>query len=254
MLFDILVLTELGAVVLLSLVLFISLRYVGEFPSSMTNSDKPRKELIEVAFVYITSFLLNVMCWLNLSPEFSLSKNVQLSLHVIVLLILPAAIEFGLNKQSLNDLGLIDHSENWMRPALFAIGVAFLWGFITFFSGFPISKLPLDVMLFNLFSPAFIEEWEFRGFYQTKLERVYGTKAWRYSGLLFGMMHIPTDFFGSVWRMGGGNVLFSLSVLMFQTVLGWIWGVTFIKTRNIWVLVITHYLFDFLPSILLIFI
>ena len=131
--FDILVLTELGAVVLLSLVLIISLRYIGDFPSSLPFSDKPRKELVEVAVVYFISFLLHVMFWFNLTPEFSLSKNVKLSLQGIIILILPSLIEFGLNNRSLADLGLINHSENWLRPAFFALGVAFLWGFITFF-------------------------------------------------------------------------------------------------------------------------
>ena len=101
---------------------------------------------------------------------------------------------------------------------------------------------PIHVMmlLFALHQPAFIEEFFFRGIILGKLERALGqNKAWFYSGILFGLVHITTNFCvtGLDWFSG-------IFMLAEQIIAGCIYGIIYMKTRNLLHGMVCYYLTD----------
>jgi hypothetical protein len=76
-------------------------------------------------------------------------------------------------------------------------------------------------------------------------------RAWIIGGILFGLLHIPNDFFGFFWfNTFNQNFFIALGGLLVQIGTGWMFAITFIKTRSVIPCVIGHYLVDFLPAIL----
>ena len=64
--------------------------------------------------------------------------------------------------------------------------------------------MPWSLLVIALYQPAFIEEFFFRVILQGKLERALGpTRVWIWSGLLFGLAHVPADFFGPQFYSNG---------------------------------------------------
>ena len=104
-----------------------------------------------------------------------------------------------------------------------------------------------------MYQPAFIEELFFRVIIQGKLEHSLGqNKAWFYSGILFGLIHAPVDFFGPQFYAHGSDYVNSGLLLLSQIVAGWIFGIIYSKTRSILPGMIAHFMTDFrLGSIVL---
>jgi membrane protease YdiL (CAAX protease family) len=177
--------------------------------------------------------------------------GVSLNLRFFVIMILTVILEFGIHRRSPRDLGLVGFAKTGVRVALFLILFTIVWGALRFFLVSSTEPTGPLLFLYWLLTPAFFEEWEFRAVYQTKLERSIGPeRAWIASGLMFGLFHIPTDFFGYFWHLGGQDPLFSVLALCLQTLFGFILGVVFTKTRSIWPVVAGHFLFDFFSMVL----
>jgi len=160
----------------------------------------------------------------------------------------PIFVEIVINKRNRKDLGFI-YPIAW-KPTLAIIGFGALFGFLTFIFESP-SPYTLNYLLLGFITPAFTEEWAYRSVIQQKLERAFGqNKAWLLSGLLYGFIHIPTDFFGTLWIASGKNISIAFMRLVNQCALGWLWGIFFIKSRSIFPIIISHYLFNYLAGIL----
>lgn len=114
-------------------------------------------------------------------------------------------------------------------------------------------RCPGSFIAIALYQPAFIEEFLFRVIVQGKLERALGpNRAWFYSGILFGLSHVPADFFGPQFHAHGADYLNSGFLLLSQIVSGWIFGIIYSKTRSILPGMAAHFLTDFrLGSIVL---
>jgi len=96
------------------------------------------------------------------------------------------------------------------------------------------------MMLFALYHPAFIEEFFFCGIIQGKLERALGqNKAWFYSGILFGLVHITTNF-----CVTGLDLVPGIFMLAGQIIAGWIYGIIYMKTRSLLPGMVCHYITD----------
>jgi membrane protease YdiL (CAAX protease family) len=88
---------------------------------------------------------------------------------------------------------------------------------------------------------AFVEEFFFRAIIQGKLERALGqNKAWFYSGILFGLAHLVTNF----WVMGL-DIVPGILELVGQIIAGWTFGIIYMKTRSLLPSFIAHYITDF---------
>lgn len=97
----------------------------------------------------------------------------------------------------------------------------------------------------------FLEEFLFRGVIQSKLERALGqNKGWFYAGIVFGLIHIPTNFFGPLWEAGDASIIAGLLLLVGQIMNGWWYGIAYTKTRSLIPCIIMHYMADFLILIL----
>jgi membrane protease YdiL (CAAX protease family) len=106
-------------------------------------------------------------------------------------------------------------------------------------------------LLLLFYSNAFLEEITFRGFIQTKLEQaVAQKKALIYQAILFMLIHIPAN----IMRFNlDGNIARFFWNFAFQFVHGLIFGLVFLKTRNIWASVICHYLNNWMISLMVFF-
>ena len=122
--------------------------------------------------------------------------------------------------------------------AFFGIASYIIIGILSFFL--------LDTMEVNLifiillfYSNAFLEEFVFRGVIQTKLERATGQKkAIMYQGTIFVLIHIPYDI---LLYSIMGDLVYVVLLFILQFIHGLIYGLIFMKTRNLWVNVVSHF-------------
>jgi membrane protease YdiL (CAAX protease family) len=94
-----------------------------------------------------------------------------------------------------------------------------------------------------------LEEFFYRGVLQAKLERGMGQMAaivW--GGVLFGFKHLALDI-TTLSETNGYLAVFL--ALMLQTLSGWLLGIVYMKTRSLWPGIVSHYLGNWLPSILM---
>jgi membrane protease YdiL (CAAX protease family) len=246
-----LLLTQAAGDALLLIVLWIVYKRLGPFPPPLEPVQKPRRELSEIIVLYAISFSLSVIFWTWGLPDVPIMPGVFLTLRFFAIMILTVILEFGVHRRNPRDLGLIGFARTGARIAVFLVFFTVVWGFLKFFLAPSTDPAGPLLFLYWLLTPAFFEEWEFRSVYQTKLERSIGPeRAWIASGLMFGLFHIPTDFFGYFWQLGGQDPLFSVLSLCLQTLFGFILGIVFTKTRSIWPVIAGHFLFDFFSMVL----
>lgn len=171
---------------------------VGDLPEVFPKTQKRNQEILEIAIVYTIGIILNTIYWLADLPGLVVAPNIKIYISFFIMLILPCIIEFGLHRRTLKDVGLIGISRSPKSGfvILFGLGLGILWGVIQYLVGYRSSPITFLKGLFWFLTPAFIEEWEFRAFYQQKLERIFDQKqAILWGSILFGLMHIPTGLF-----------------------------------------------------------
>ncbi|MBV1904160.1 MAG: CPBP family intramembrane metalloprotease [Marinosulfonomonas sp.] len=85
----------------------------------------------------------------------------------------------------------------------------------------------------------------FRVIIQCKLELALGQdRAWFYSGILFGLFHVPINFFRPQWYSSGESYLAAFIMLFGQISAGWIFGIIYSKTRSIFPGMLAHFMTD----------
>jgi membrane protease YdiL (CAAX protease family) len=114
-----------------------------------------------------------------------------------------------------------------------------------------VSSESLFLLLLGLYTPALEEEFLYRGVIQSKLERVVSQRyAWVISGVLFGLGHVPNDFFGPFWVTTGGDPTIAVMRLAEQTAFGLLVGLLYMKSRTLIAPVLGHYFKNDLAVIL----
>jgi membrane protease YdiL (CAAX protease family) len=246
-----LLLTQIAGDALLLVVLWIVYKRLGPFPPPLEPVQNPKREVSEVTVLYAISFILSIIFWTWGLPDVPIMPGVSLNLRFFVIMIMTVILEFGIHRRNPRDLGLVGFAKSGVRVALFLILFTIIWGALKFFLAPSTEPAGPLLFLYWLLTPAFFEEWEFRSVYQTKLEKSIGQeRAWIASGVMFGLFHIPTDFFGYFWELGGYDPIFSVLALFLQILLGFILGIVFTKTRSIWPVIASHFLFNFFGMVL----
>jgi len=156
-----------------------------------------------------------------------------------------------INKWKLKDLGFTKHV---LQPSVAIAAFIFVVGttFFRFISGNPVA-IPAIAAILVLYETCFFEEFFFRGIILSKFERAMGQKkALLWSSIIFGLLHIFTDFIFPI-MLGGDvtQVIFLGSFMMVLQILsGLNFGIIYIKTRNLFVGIIIHYLNNYLAGII----
>ncbi|TXT63228.1 MAG: conserved membrane protein of unknown function [Promethearchaeota archaeon] len=231
-------------------------KVIGNYPEPLEKVRENKKELSEVLIVWLIQFAL--ITWVIFTgiylpsafPGFKIHEEITISINLISSFIIPILFlrvwKKGSERQA---LGLNAPRDN--KIALYLIGIFGLFAFITFLivGG---KEFTIVALLWGIITPSLSEELVSRSVITSKLERSQGIKrAWIIGGILFGLLHIPNDFFGFFWfTTFNQNFFIALGGLLVQIGTGWMFAITYIKTRSIIPCVIGHYLVDFLPAIL----
>ena len=255
-----LIVTYLIRISVLFVVISILHTKIGSYPSPLPSSANPKKEIWEVFFLWALLFItLSIFIYLlysvgifdsidTYSPKLIL---LWAAIHTIPGFVVPVLYVRYVNKWNIRkDLGVstqIQQKSVWYYVIL--IQILLILGEL-FIRGTP-DPAPVFFLVISLYSTVFLEEFLFRGVIQTKLERALGLhKGWFYGGIVFGLIHIPTNFFGPLWEAGDASILTGFLLLIGQIMNGWWFGITYIKTRSLIPCLILHYMADFLILIL----
>ncbi|MFC1660468.1 lysostaphin resistance A-like protein [Gemmatimonadota bacterium] len=212
-------------------------------------------------------YLLLYLSYLFWHQESELGHWISL-VTIPLLLVLLTAVTFGegggsrgLVRRVMRSVGLV--GGRWRRGLFLALALGVLIGFYQMFasrwaeeildilrSGEVLWRLPLAFVLMAM-TAGFTEEFFFRGFLQTRLEALTGSRP---AGLLlasvsFGVFHLPYAFFNPNWPSAGewgaawGAAL--VEGVPGGLVLG---GLYLVSGRNLWACIILHALINAVPG------
>ncbi len=221
--------------------------WIGSYPEPFPKSDEKKREIVEVigfwflAMVASSIYILQIPAAELETPTTKLQLG-HMAIAVVPWLILPLAYVLFRQKWRARDLGFV--LPRCWPMVLFALVLFGFAGTQQLF-GEATDPLPLSFLFIAVYQPAFIEEFFFRVVLQGKLERALGqTQAWFYSGILFGLMHVPVDFFGPQFYAYGESYVNSSVLLLSQIIAGWMFGIIYSKTRSILPGMLAHYFAD----------
>jgi membrane protease YdiL (CAAX protease family) len=229
---------------------------IGVYPQSLTTSENPKREIREVfllwAFMFAIASVFGFLVYTSgiFNPSDSYSPVLLVTWALVYSLpgfAIPLLFVVFVNKWNARvDLG-INTKIQQKRVWIFVILIQILLIFAELSIRGSSETAPLFFLLISLYGTVFIEEFLYRGVIQSKLERAMGqTKGWFYGGIIFGLAHIPANFFAPLWIAGTVDMTAGLLLLGVQIANGWWYGITFTKTRSLMPSIITHYLADFL--------
>ncbi|MHA1192743.1 MAG: lysostaphin resistance A-like protein [Promethearchaeota archaeon] len=213
-------------------------------PTPLPRSAKPKIDLIETGILTLIVIIHLTLDNFKLYQNFNM--YLSLGLNTIIFFLTPLLYTHYKDRWTFNDLGITSKVESW-RFALLWFSLYVLIGSRNTF-GVVVSWYQL---LIFLYSNAFLEEFLFRAIIQSKLERALGQKkAIIYQGFIFMIIHIPVN---AVQLSLNGDLFRFFSQFGLQLLNGIIFGVIFLKTRNIWMSIICHYLNNWLGAIITLF-
>lgn len=222
--------------------------FFGRYPEPYPKSKSTRREIVEVlglwlfAFVALSVFTASVPVEaMTKMPSNSLLLS-NIAYMIAPLVIVPLLYVVYVQKWTRFDLGIC-MPRAWPM-VIFAVLLFALSGLLPMIFG-QTEGLPWTLLVFAVYQPAFTEELFFRVILQGKLERALGqNKAWFYSGILFGLIHVPVDFFGPQWYSHGESFIAAFMLLFGQITAGWIFGIIYAKTRSIFPGMLAHFVTD----------
>jgi membrane protease YdiL (CAAX protease family) len=234
---------------------------IGKYPKPLPSNDNLKREMWEVGFLWILQFaIMSIFAYLVFSVGmFDPSDPYSLELLIVWAgvqtvpgLVIPLLfVRFGNTGARVvwEDLGFstkIQQKTAWMYVIL--VQVILIIASLIFVRPEP---APVFFLLLSVYTPVFLEEFLYRGVIQSKLERAMGqNKGWFYGGIVFGLVHIPINFFAPFWLAGDPNIVAGLLLLGGQIVNGWWLGIAYAKTRSLIPGILVHYMADFLGNIL----
>ena len=222
--------------------------WIGSYPVPYAESSNKNRELYEVAIFWVLATIISSAFIFQVPIEQLKALSAEIILEFIAVtalpfLFLPLAYVVIKQKWTRRDLGFV-LPRSW--PMVVFVIVLFGASEILPLFGGGRDPLAWSFIAIAAYQPAFIEEFFFRVILQGKLERVLGqNKAWFYSGILFGLMHVPVDFFGPQFYAHGESYLNSSLLLFTQIIFGWIYGIIYSKTRSILPSMLGHFMIDF---------
>lgn len=238
------ILMMVGQRLVIPLVIFFILhRWIGKYPTPLPLSKDRKREILETIALWVFSVVVTTMFLLSRTPEEMAAPSIELwglmSLVASVpYIVVPVLFVLLVKKWTAKDLGFSMPSAR--SVTIFAIAVFAFIGIIQFFIS-DREPIPVSNLLFSLYVTAFLEEFFFRAIIQGKLERALGqNKAWFYSGILFGLAHLTTNAFVRGLDIGPG-----VFMLVGQIIVGWIFGIIYMKTRSLLPSFVAHYVTDF---------
>jgi membrane protease YdiL (CAAX protease family) len=162
------------------------------------------------------------------SPGNSLVNPMQYFVIPLLLLLILGA--------HLSELGFGRGHRSWLVILLWC-GVEFAVWAMQMVSGVLNPMRLVTTLISNFFQNGFFEEFLFRGALQTRL-RLLVDPAWALvlASLIFGLWHLGADVRASGGDLAGGVAL----AIRTQAVLGLVFGVIFMRTRNLFACTVTH--------------
>lgn len=222
--------------------------WLGRYPEPYPKSKNNRREIAGVLGLWVLVFVAMIAFMVSVPPDaFKGMPSNSLLLSNIAYMIFPLVIVpffyvVYVQKWNRFDLG-ISMPRAWPM-VVFATLLFALAGLLPFLFG-QTTGFAWTFLAFSVYQPAFTEEFFFRVILQGKLERALGqNKAWFYSGILFGLIHVPADFFGPQWYSHGESLLAAFLMLFSQITAGWIFGLIYSKTRSIFPGMLAHFMTD----------
>lgn len=153
---------------------------------------------------------------------------------------MPLIVELAVRKGSVRNLGF--QKANFQRSLPLSLGLIVVWLLIFLFVPEIMGKNPLPAQsLFFVvsifFHPGLVEELCFRGFLETRLERLFSVKkALVIQALVFGLYHLPPVVSGDPRWLVVGGPFYPFIAFIF----GVIMGIIYMKTRNLFVCIGFH--------------
>jgi membrane protease YdiL (CAAX protease family) len=136
---------------------------------------------------------------------------------------MPFIVELAVRRENIRNLGF--QRTNFKRSLPLTLGLIGVWILVFLFVPqiFGKTPLPAQSLLFAasiFFHPGLVEELSFRGFLETRLERLFTVKkALVIQAVLFGLYHLPQVFAGGGWLVIGG-LFYPFFAFIFGLVLG----------------------------------
>jgi membrane protease YdiL (CAAX protease family) len=161
----------------------------------------------------------------------------QLYLFTILLwAALPFLVELVLRKGTIRNLGFLRTNFRRSLPLYFALVVGWIliiFGLLESITPHSQSSSLIEYSLYFatiFFHPAFVEELNFRGFLQTRLERLFSAKqSIIIQAVMFAAYHIPAALPISKLGFSPGGIFYPV----FALALGIANGIVYAKTRNL---------------------
>ena len=217
---------------------------LGNYPQPLLFEGKKWKGIWEALVIWVLPTILITLIALSTFVEKMADPTVGTLLQFIAItaipyIVLPVLYLRLVKKWTLQDFGFrLPIPSSWPIILFAVILFAIAGGLPLLNSGF--APIPLLMLTFALWQPAFIEEFFFRGIIQGQLERVLGqNKGWIYSGILFGLIHVPVNYFVAEMDLVSG-----IFQLIGQITAGWIFGILYMKTRSLWPGMFVHFITD----------
>lgn len=234
-------------VVLPLIIVLIMHRWIGQYPCEWKTVISTWREIAGVIVLWSLATATSTYFTLTRLPEDLVIPTVAVHLsHVFYAitpwLILPIVYVVIIQHWNRVDLG-ITWPKSWSM-VVFSVSLFAIAGVLPVLEEVFV-PLPWSFLVLALYQPAFIEEFFFRVVLQGKLERALNpTKAWFWSGILFGLAHVPVDFFGPQFYAYGESYSNSAFLLLMQIISGWMFGIIYSKTRSIFPGLIAHFITD----------
>jgi len=237
----------------LIIILLVLSTVTGEFPEPLPLSENRNKEMIEVLLLWTLNLVVVILFIFFIGPYFySIFFNdifPGIIFSSLTSLIIPLIYVITINKWKIKDFGLTNKVESWPTALIGIISYMFL-GILTFFLYIQ-NRYSIIYLLILLYSNAFLEEFLYRSILQSKLERAIGQKnSIIYGGLLFGFIHLPTNI---ATFLVYPDIIWIMLVTSTQILHGWIYGIIYTKTRNLFPGIICHYFTNWLAEIITLF-
>ena len=218
---------------------------LAPYPAPLLRSEDRRLEILEalafwgiqVVYVMLFIYMLPPSALTNVTPRLGLTRSL---LGLIPEVLLPVSYILLMKKWTLKDLGFAKPRSPY--DTLFALILFGIGGGVLPLMDSSFAPLPVWLVVYSLYQPAFFEELFFRGVLQGKLERALGqNRAWILSGILFGLAHLSVNLFGPLWS---GSVVAAVFLLVKQVISGWIFGLIYMKTRSLLPGMVVHFFAD----------
>lgn len=218
---------------------------LSSYPTPLPKSGDSRREILEtiafwgiqVVYVMLFIYMLPPSALTNVTPRLGLTRSM---LGLIPEVLVPVSYVLLMKKWALKDLGFTKPGAP--SVIIFALILFGIGGGVLPLLDPSFEPLPVWLVAYSLYQPAFFEELFFRGVLQGKLERALGqNRAWILSGILFGLAHLSVNLFGPLWS---GSVVAAVFLFMKQVISGWIFGLIYMKTRSLLPGMVVHFFAD----------